>query len=252
MEKWLPVKGFEGYYEVSDLGQVRSIATIRPHGGYRRRKWPGRVLSAKPKEENYCKVTLYGDRIVREVRVHVLVAEHFVPNPGNMPFVCHKDDDKSNNAAINLYWGSNADNMRDRWNNGGASARQKHSEALTGVWADPKLRARHSEMMFNRWENPTYKDKLLKTFQDPDRRKKLSKIHTERWTPALRAKAAETALAVAPKYTYKGVTRSLIEWANHLGIPRSRLQYRLSKNMPLVQVFTTGKFKPGRKGSNPK
>lgn len=114
-EQWKPVFGFEKYYEVSNLGRVRSITAVKPHGGFRSRKWNGRILkTSPPKNGRYRKITLYGDGIVKEIRLHVLVASNWIPNPLGLTLVCHRDDDKANNSVSNLYWGTQDTNAQDR------------------------------------------------------------------------------------------------------------------------------------------
>lgn len=118
-EIWLPVADFEKFYDVSNLGRVRSKTVMRSHGGYRPRIILGRILSTK-RTGQYHKVCLWGEdkTHVREVRVHVLVAEHFVPNPNDLPFVCHEDDDPENNKSSNLIWGSRQHNSNHAMANG--------------------------------------------------------------------------------------------------------------------------------------
>lgn len=98
MEEWKAVSGYEGLYEVSNLGRVRSI---------KRRK----ILSLSILKDGYCQVGLckLGER--RYFLIHRLVAEAFVPNPASKPQVNHKDEDKSNNAASNLEWMTPKENI---------------------------------------------------------------------------------------------------------------------------------------------
>lgn len=117
-EVWVPVKDFETWYEVSSLGRVRSLAVVREHPNGPRR-FRGKLLTNKRGKAKYVKTQLFGGPgQFREVRRHVLVAEHFVPNPDNCPFVCHLDDNRDNNAASNLVWGTRADNTAHAMANG--------------------------------------------------------------------------------------------------------------------------------------
>lgn len=94
-EIWVPIAGYEGLYQVSNLGRVRSLV--------QRRNWKPRVLSPG-KVRGYLQVQLYKDGHRKQFKVHRLVAEAFIPNLQNLPQVNHKDEDKTNNAECNLEW----------------------------------------------------------------------------------------------------------------------------------------------------
>ena len=99
MEHWKPVVGYEEHYEVSDMGNVRSLKF-------------GKEKILKPGKNNrgYLKVSLYKDGQKKMSLVHRLVAEAFIPNPNNLETVNHKDEVKTNNVASNLEWMSQKDN----------------------------------------------------------------------------------------------------------------------------------------------
>ena len=122
-ETWKPVAGYEGLYEVSDLGRVRSLDMFQ----FRSNGWvectfrvKGRVL--KPyrtgKGEGYQTVELHKNGKGTNKKVHRLVAEAFIPNPEFLPEVNHIDGDKNNNVVSNLEWASGKDNMRHAYNTG--------------------------------------------------------------------------------------------------------------------------------------
>lgn len=97
MEYWLPVVGYEGLYEVSDLGRVRS---------------PRKVLLPHVGRNGYLTVGLSKQGWQRTLRVHRLVLEAFVgPCPQGMECLHHPDPDKANNSLGNLRWGTRAENM---------------------------------------------------------------------------------------------------------------------------------------------
>ena len=100
IEEWRPVVGYEGLYEVSNTGRVRSVDRYVKtcYGSYRLHK--GKVLSPGIRPDGYLVVSLQ----YRMFRVHRIVAEAFLPNPDNLPQVNHKDEDKSNNRVDNLEW----------------------------------------------------------------------------------------------------------------------------------------------------
>lgn len=111
-EVWKPIKGYEGLYEVSNLGRVKSldrVATATRKGVQFEVPIKGKMLTPMNVRHGYLAVQLYGrgghkTRNMKEARVHRLVAETFVPNPDNFPEVNHKDENKSNNRADNLEW----------------------------------------------------------------------------------------------------------------------------------------------------
>lgn len=104
-EEWRPVVGFVGYYEVSNLGNVRSISRkVReksPKGGYFQE---GRIIAKCMNNKGYYVAHLCRDGICVNKFVHRLVAEAFIPNPNNLPQVNHKDENPSNNNVDNLEW----------------------------------------------------------------------------------------------------------------------------------------------------
>lgn len=104
-EEWRPVVGFVGYYEVSNLGNVRSVnRNVReksPQGGYFQE---GRIIYQWKDERGYCNAGLWRDGIRITKKVHRLVAEAFIPNPDNLPIINHKDENPSNNVVSNLEW----------------------------------------------------------------------------------------------------------------------------------------------------
>ena len=113
-EIWKDIEGYEGRYQVSNLGRVRSLDRLVPAAcalskgkqvvNYLRK---GKILTdhwAGPKGCKYKYVGLSKYDKPKYFRVHRLVACAFIPNPDNLPEVNHIDEDKSNNRADNLEW----------------------------------------------------------------------------------------------------------------------------------------------------
>lgn len=103
-ERWMPIPGYEGLYEISTHGNVKML-------GRRKRLWHGAYTDVSPKivsqhlVRGYKKVKLRNcDGKTTMVSVHRLVATAFLPNPNNYPQVNHKDEVKTNNYVDNLEW----------------------------------------------------------------------------------------------------------------------------------------------------
>ena len=117
-ERWLPVPGFEGYYEVSDHGSVRSLdRQVTPRNGSPY-NLSGKVLSLSENADGYPMVQLWRDGRGTRKLVHALVLEAFVgPRPEEME-ACHWDDNRTDNRVQNLRWGTQSENRQDRIRNG--------------------------------------------------------------------------------------------------------------------------------------
>lgn len=101
METWRDIPGFDGDYQISSLGRLKSF----------KKEAVGRVLSVKNSKGWYLTVNLICRKEERHThRIHRLVAQAFVPNPENKPEVNHKDTDKQNNRADNLEWVTRLEN----------------------------------------------------------------------------------------------------------------------------------------------
>lgn len=108
-ETWRPIPGYEGYYEVSNYGRVRSLTrriidkTNRAHTFY------GKILAdiSDGSKWGYRHITLMKENKYKTIRVHRLVALAFIPNPLGLPIINHKDCDPRNNRADNLEWCTN-------------------------------------------------------------------------------------------------------------------------------------------------
>jgi hypothetical protein len=141
-EQWRPVPGYEGRYEVSDHGRVRSLDAYCGNRFGTRTLRKGRMLKlAVVQPQGYHSVQLAdGHGSLKAVKVHrlVLLAFRGKPPPGK-PNGLHKDDDPANNHLENLRWGSYGDNTDDQVTNGNHVQARKKRDALGHLLVAPNL-----------------------------------------------------------------------------------------------------------------
>lgn len=139
MENWAPVVGYEGLYEVSDLGRVRSLD--RTTTGARHRKIQGKVLTLNSSQAGgYHVVGLWRDNKIKNRKVSCLVLEAFVgPRPPGLVARHFPDRDPTNNQLSNLSWATAAQNGRDRRGHGTDHEVNKTHCPLGHILAMPNL-----------------------------------------------------------------------------------------------------------------
>ena len=115
LEVYKDIKNYEGYYQVGNLGNVRSLDRIVPHKTKGFLKLKSRILKPSFSRDGYKKVVLQKEGMVRYFRINRLVADAFIPNPENKPCVNHKDGDKLNNNVDNLEWNTVQENNDHAW-----------------------------------------------------------------------------------------------------------------------------------------
>lgn len=117
-EEWRDISGFEGRYQVSNTGRVKSLSRkVNNHTGMLLVK--EKILTAKPNPKGYVHIRVNNnDGVKSTIRVHRAVAEAFLSNPDNKPQVNHIDGNKSNNIITNLEWCTNGENQIHAYKNG--------------------------------------------------------------------------------------------------------------------------------------
>lgn len=135
-EIWKPIRGYEGSYEVSNLGNVRSLD--RKYRGSNQfgssfiftKK--GKLLKPKKRKDGYLSVALCNKQKAKHISIHRLVALTFLSNPNNYPVINHKDEDKTNNNVNNLEWCTQSYNINY------GSRNEKAAEKLRNIIKDKK------------------------------------------------------------------------------------------------------------------
>ena len=150
LEEWKPIKDWEVFYEISNLGNVRNIKT-------------GKLIKGDINNCGYYRVLLYHNNKRQRYFRHRLVAEHFIINDdvNNKKFVNHIDGDKSNNAIHNLEWVTQSENEKHAFKKG---LKQKTNKPFKVVFEDGSEevfktqyelaeRLKLSQAMINKWFN---------------------------------------------------------------------------------------------------
>lgn len=118
-EIWIDVEGFEGLYQVSNLGRVKSLDrtewSVRNNSP---RKRSGRMLKPSKNNRGYEYVDFYKDGKPERMTVHRIVAIAFLSNPGKRETVNHIDGIKANNRAVNLEWMTLSENINHAYKTG--------------------------------------------------------------------------------------------------------------------------------------
>ena len=98
-EIWKDIPGYEGLYQVSNTGKVKSLNYMKT----RKEK----ILKPRKEGKGYLKITLSKEGEKKDFKIHRLVASVFIPNPNNLPQINHIDECKTNNNVENLEWCDN-------------------------------------------------------------------------------------------------------------------------------------------------
>lgn len=110
-EIWKDIEGFEGYYQVSNLGNVKSLNRIlKDNGGFFIKAGNYKRFE---EQTGYKRVALSKNDQNKKFMVHRLVAQAFIPNPENKPFIDHIDGNRANNKVDNLRWSTSKENINN-------------------------------------------------------------------------------------------------------------------------------------------
>ncbi|ADI23905.1 HNH endonuclease family protein [Enterococcus phage EFRM31] len=123
IEEWKDIKGYEGLYQVSNLGRVKSLKFGKE-----------RILKTGVDRYGYISVNLYKNNKRKLCKVHRLVAQAFIPNHENKPQVNHIDEDKTNNMVSNLEWVTAKENVNHGTRNDRVSKAVKVIDIANGEY----------------------------------------------------------------------------------------------------------------------
>lgn len=128
-EEWRDVIDYEGLYQISNLGRVKSIERLKQNNS-KLQIVSGCIKTQFLTRKKYCYSVLYKDNKKKMKTIHRMVGIAFIPNHKNLPEVNHKDFNKLNNTLTNLEWSTGEDNRRHR------SLNEKSTSKYVGVHFD--------------------------------------------------------------------------------------------------------------------
>jgi hypothetical protein len=161
MEIWKPIKDYEGLYEVSNLGRVKSL-------NYNRTKKEG-MLKLFEDKDGYLMVNLSKDKITYQFKIHRLVAETFIPNPENKPCVDHINTIKNDNRVENLRW---------------VSCKENSNNELTKKHINESLPRGENHFLYGKKHSEETKRKMSESHKN----KKISEEHKKKLSDANKGK----------------------------------------------------------------
>lgn len=103
-EVWKDIPDFEGYYQASNIGRIRSVDRYVNDRWGNKRLLKGQIIKPQFDKDGYLRLNLNKQCKKIPKRINRIVAEAFIPNPNNLPQVNHKDENKLNNRVSNLEW----------------------------------------------------------------------------------------------------------------------------------------------------
>lgn len=116
-EIWKDVKGYEGLYQVSNLGRVKSLGKkVEWMNVYR--NTPKKILKFGDDGKGYVTVSLNKDGVFKRKYIHQIICDNYLPNPENKPFVNHKNGIRIDNRLENLEWCTQHENILHAWETG--------------------------------------------------------------------------------------------------------------------------------------
>ncbi len=133
MERWVDIAGYEGFYQISDLGNIKSLGRMSPHNLGGERFLPERILKVNPDADGYVRSVLWHPKKKpKGFAVHRLVCQAFLPNPENKKHVNHKNMIRHDNSLDNLEWCTASENNIHAFKNGrkAISGEGRHTSKL--------------------------------------------------------------------------------------------------------------------------
>lgn len=129
-EIWKDIPGYEGYYQISNLGRVKTLERILPNNRFKNVLCvhKEKIMKQNNDTKGYPAVTLRVNNVIKTLRVHRLVAQAFIPNPENKPQINHVNGVKTDYSIENLEWCNQSENNYHAYR-----VKLKTSESVRGI-----------------------------------------------------------------------------------------------------------------------
>jgi len=146
MENWKDIKGYEGIYQISNLGRVKSLEKEIINNRYKTKMIvKEKIMTPQLAGWGYLSIQLRKDGFYSGKLIHKLILDAFIPNPKNKPLGNHKDGDKLNNSLDNLEWSTHSENNKHAydiglketnrdWAKSGAARSKEVVHLMTGIF----------------------------------------------------------------------------------------------------------------------
>ena len=142
-EIWKDIEGYEGLYQVSNYGNIKSLSKVVKNA-YGVHRTEDKILKPQTKKDGYLQIQLSKNGKQKHYKVHRLVALTYIANPNNYPCVNHKDENKSNNHVSNLEW------CTYEYNTNYGTRNKRASEKLKGKMKNKKLTKQQLEKRYRK------------------------------------------------------------------------------------------------------
>ena len=218
MEEWRDVKGYEGLYQVSNEGRVKSLKRYRKNKAGCVAKIQEKLIKPHLNHRGYCQAPLCKDSVVRMFAVHRLVAKAFLPNPDNLPQVNHKDEDKENNfvfinedGSVNLEK-SNLEWCTNEYNSRYGTRGQRIGDKLRGVQFSDERKEKMKGRVFSQETRQKISEASKGRKHTEETKRKLSEVHKgKKLSPEAIDKMVKSRNKPVVQYMTNGITVASFE-----------------------------------------
>jgi len=178
-EVWKDIQGYEGYYQISNLGSVKSLERKLPHNKFKNVicNYKERIMKQNNDTKGYPSIMLRVNNVIKTLRIHRLVAQAFIPNPENKPQINHINGIKTDYSIINLEWCNQSENNTHAYKTG-----LRTSECVRGINSNhSKLTEENVLEIRRRFLNENISRKELSEIYNVSRRNICHIINNEIW-----------------------------------------------------------------------